>query len=67
MATRVSKNGNTYNVPTVKSTYLAKNEKALLKSMVSTVLDEYRARQAELSLEELAKITELVALLQKLA
>lgn len=67
MATRISKNGNTYNVPTVKSTYLAKDEKALLHAFVAKQLEEYRAHQAELSLAELAMISKLVALQQKLA
>lgn len=35
---RVSKNGKTYNVPTVKSTYLSKSEKKVLAALVASEL-----------------------------
>jgi len=40
MATRTSKHGTTYNVPTVKSTYLSKNEKALLLALTNRAIEQ---------------------------
>jgi hypothetical protein len=65
---RVSKNGNTYNVPTVKSTYLSKSQKVLLKSMIdSQIVELTESLKKSASAQGYALMSELLDLQSKLA
>lgn len=68
MATRVSKSGNTYNVPTQHATYIPKDQKAYLKTLVNKELEATRTKAAKsMDPAELRMVVMLSDLLEKLS
>lgn len=67
MATRISKNGNTYNVPTQKAVYLPKEGKAYLLALLRPQLETARTTAAKsMTTEDLRAVGIIADLIDKL-